>query len=81
MNERFRNYGLWVSIFALLGLFLTDLNVRPDNYSQYVDIVLCILVTAGIISNPTDGKFYFDTSKKDKSLEQPKEDLKKKDKK
>lgn len=63
-------------MFALLGLFLTDLKVMPDNYSQYVDIILCILVTAGIISNPTDGSFYFDTPKstiekmKQKALEQ-----------
>lgn len=25
INEKFKNYGLWVSLFALLGLFLSDM--------------------------------------------------------
>lgn len=63
MNERLKNYGLWVSLFSLIGLLLSDFNVLPENYAQYVDIILYMLITAGIISNPTDGKGFLDTAK------------------
>lgn len=66
MPERFKNYGLWVSLFSLLGLLLTDLGKMPGNYSQYVEIFLYMLVAAGVVSNPTDKKWYLDTPKEEK---------------
>lgn len=52
--ERFKNYGLWVSIAALIPLILQafGISIIPD-YQQIVNAILGILVTAGILSNPT----------------------------
>lgn len=41
----------------------------PDNYAQYVEIVLYMLVAAGVVSNPTDKKWYLDTPKQEKKTE------------
>ena len=66
MKEKLNNYGLWVSLFALIGLLLSDLGKMPSNYGQYVELFLYMLVTAGIVSNPGSGKWYVDnTFKKD----------------
>ena len=66
MKEKLNNYGLWVSLFALIGLLLSDFGIMPSNYAQYVEIFLYMLVAAGIVSNPGSGKWYVDnTSKKD----------------
>lgn len=53
--KRLKNYGLWVSIFALVPLVLEGFNVNilPKNYSEIVTTVLSILVMAGILNNPT----------------------------
>lgn len=64
MKQKFKNYGLWVSLFSLLGLVLSDLGIIPVHYSQYVEMILCILVTAGIVSTPEAGKWYADKTKK-----------------
>ena len=59
MNKRFRNYALWVAIFALVALLpdtlgTYDINlILPDNYGKLVEMILSILVLAGIINNPT----------------------------
>ncbi|WLR44490.1 holin (plasmid) [Bacillus carboniphilus] len=59
--ERFKNYALWVAIFALIGLFVDDLGLlEPTKYQTYVDAILVVLVSAGIISNPSLGKGYKD---------------------
>lgn len=60
--ERFKNYGLWVSIAALIPLILQafGISIIPD-YNQIVNAILSILVMAGILSNPTtDNKWYGD---------------------
>lgn len=59
MNKRFRNYALWVAIFALIALLpdtlgTYDINlILPGNYGKLVEVILSILVLAGIINNPT----------------------------
>lgn len=59
--ERFRNYGLWVSLAALGGLFVDDFALlAPEQYDQYVDAVLAILVAAGVVNNPSIGKGFGD---------------------
>lgn len=62
MPDKFKNYGLWVSMFALLGMILMDSNIIGDlgRYNEYITLVLSILVAAGIISNPEKGKGYID---------------------
>lgn len=66
MNNRFKNYGLWVSIAAFIPLLLNSfgIDVLPKNYSDVVNALLAILVTAGILNNPqTESKGYLDDKK------------------
>lgn len=61
--DRFKNYGLWVSIAAFIPMLLKafGIDVIPDTYDEIVNSFLGILVLAGIISNPqTDNKGYLD---------------------
>ena len=59
---KFKNYGLWVSLFALLGMILLDANIITElgRYEQYIQIVLGLLIAAGVISNPNAGKGFTD---------------------
>lgn len=54
-KKRLRNYGLWVSVAALVLLALQTfgVDVAPDKYNQLVNGALGILVLLGVISNPT----------------------------
>ncbi len=60
--NRWKNYGLWVSIASLVLIILQQLNVGIDagQYNEIVTLVLSILVAAGVISNPTNGSGYLD---------------------
>ncbi|PEU35506.1 hypothetical protein [Bacillus toyonensis] len=66
MQEKFKNYGLWVALFALLGMVLMDTvpHFNAGRYQEYVDIILYILITAGVVSNPTAGKWFADKQSK-----------------
>ncbi|MGL5506670.1 MAG: hypothetical protein ACRDB0_02070 [Paraclostridium sp.] len=44
MREKVNNYGLWVSIAALIGLLLNDLGFYPTNFEVYVNIITSILI-------------------------------------
>ncbi|MBZ9635482.1 holin [Clostridium sp. FP1] len=61
-KSRFKNYGLWVSIFAFIPILLQafGLNILPVNYTEVVNGLLGILVLGGILSNPNDGNGYID---------------------
>ncbi|KJS84978.1 MAG: hypothetical protein JM58_09415 [Peptococcaceae bacterium BICA1-8] len=56
---RFKNYGLWIAIFAFIPLLSTALGtydirlVLPVNYDELVIGALGILVLAGILNSPT----------------------------
>ncbi|MGL5379936.1 holin [Clostridium sp.] len=61
--SRFQNYGLWVSIIALIPLILNafGVNVVPAEYQTLTNAILAVLVAAGIINNPTTtAKWYGD---------------------
>lgn len=61
--SRFRNYGFWLSIAALIPLLLNAFGVDfiPEEYEAIVNAVLAVLVAAGIINNPTtESKWYVD---------------------
>ncbi|MFI8709932.1 hypothetical protein ACIGHG_23470 [Bacillus sp. NPDC077411] len=64
MKEKIKNRGLWVALFALAGMVLMDTipHFNAGRYQEYVDIILVILVAAGVISNPTAGKWFADTN-------------------
>jgi uncharacterized membrane protein len=57
-KSKWKSYGLWVAVAALLGMLLQDAGVAlsPEKYEGYVDAVLTLLILAGIVSNPTKGK-------------------------
>ncbi|GGE58677.1 hypothetical protein [Priestia taiwanensis] len=69
MREKLRNKGLWLALFALLGMILMDTvpNFDAGRYEQYVDVILMILVGAGVISNPNAGKWFVDTESENKN--------------
>ena len=61
--SRFKNYGLWVAIAALIPMVLKGFNIDilPDNYQEVINAILAILVMLGIISRPTtDNKGFVD---------------------
>lgn len=66
MKNKWKNYGLWAAIAALIPILVQSLGVYdinillPDNYEQLVATILNILVLAGIISNPSIGKGFKD---------------------
>lgn len=66
MQEKFKNYGLWVALFALVGMVLMDTvpHFNLGRYQEYVDMILYILIAAGVVSNPTAGKWFADKNKK-----------------
>jgi len=59
---KFRNYGLWGSLFSILGMALIDFKVIGElgRYEMYAKIILSILVALGVVSNPKEGKGYID---------------------
>lgn len=67
--SRFKNYGLWVSILALIPMILNlfGVSIVPENFKEISTAVLSILVTLGIISNPTTQcKWYTDDKSEEK---------------
>ncbi|USP56293.1 hypothetical protein J2N67_006542 (plasmid) [Bacillus thuringiensis] len=63
MKQKLSNRGLWVALFALLGMVLMDTvpHFNAGRYQEYVDIILVILIALGVISNPESGKWFSDT--------------------
>lgn len=59
--SRFRNYGLWVSILALIPLILNAFGIEmiPEQYQTITNTILSILVAGGVISNPTTTAKWF----------------------
>ena len=59
---KFKNYGLWISLFSVLGMALIDFKVIGElgRYEMYVQVILSILVALGVVSNPKEGKGYID---------------------
>ncbi|KFX53895.1 holin [Clostridium botulinum] len=64
-KSRFKNYGLWVSIAALIPLILKcfGIEIIQREYQQIVQAILSILVMLGIVSNPTTDTKWFNDDK------------------
>ena len=64
--SKWKNYGLWVAVFSLIGLILANyglydaLGLTSESYQGIVNGILGILAAAGIISNPSQGNGYLD---------------------
>lgn len=74
LGQRTKNYGFWVSLFALIPLFLQtfgDTSILPANYEDIVNLLLSLIVALGIANNPTTGRWYI-TPGEQKSLEEEK---------
>ena len=63
--SRFKNYGLWVSILALIPLILNTFGIEvvSEEYQVITNTVLTILVALGIVSNPTTASKWFNDDK------------------
>lgn len=65
MDNRWKNYGLWSSILALIPLLLSACGIDlVGEYQEIINAFLAILVTAGIINNPTTTSHGFDDDDK-----------------
>lgn len=62
MNNKYKNYGLWLALFSLVGLILRDSGLMPESYGEYVELILYILIALGVVSNPSMGNGYSDGS-------------------
>ncbi|NLL30786.1 MAG: holin [Clostridiales bacterium] len=65
--SRFKNYGFWVSLFALIPMVLNAMGMEiiPEQYETITTAILTILVALGIVSNPTtECKWYKDDTNK-----------------
>lgn len=66
-KNRLRNYGLWVSVAALIPLLLSAFGINlinEDKYVQVINCILSILVALGLINNPdTNNRWYKDDKK------------------
>jgi uncharacterized membrane protein len=65
--ERFKNYGLWLSIgsFTFLALQTFGVDIDLGKYERLYEAFLSILVVAGIINNPSIGRGYSDKVNKE----------------
>lgn len=70
--NKWKNYGLWVSLTAALLLVIQTVGavfgfqLAPEKYEEItgaVNALLGVLVVLGIISNPSAGKGYSDKNK------------------
>lgn len=64
--SRFKNYGLWVSILALIPMILSAFGVHivPEEYQTITNTILSILVELGIVNNPTTQAKWFNDDKR-----------------
>lgn len=67
MNNRYKNYGLWISVAALIPILLSSFGIQIiPNYELLVNSILGILVLAGILNDPTsENKGYLDDTSKE----------------
>ncbi|RAK15346.1 putative membrane protein [Anoxybacillus vitaminiphilus] len=65
--ERFKNYGLWVSIGSFVVILIQTFGADIDfgQYEKIYNAVLSILVMAGILNNPSIGTGYSDKTDKE----------------
>ena len=62
MKGKFKNYGLWISIASAILMLMQAMGLKFDlpYVNEIITSVLGVLVTLGIISNPSDGSGYAD---------------------
>ncbi len=72
-KNRFRNYGLWVSVAALIPLALSAFGINIIDESKYMELInaiLAVLVALGLVNNPdTQNRWFKDDKKEMEKLE------------
>ena len=64
LAPRLKNYGFWVSMFALIPLLAEAFGFElAPNYDEIITVVLSMLVMLGIVSNPTTSAKWFNDDK------------------
>lgn len=60
--ERYKNYGLWIAVASLILITLQTFGVSlaEDKYNEIVNAILTVLVLAGVINNPSNGRGFSD---------------------
>lgn len=61
-KNRLRNYGLWVSIAALIPLTLSAFGINftnQDKYMELINAILTVLVGLGLVNNPSTENRWF----------------------
>lgn len=72
-TKRFKNYGLWVAVLALIAMIPEALSTYgiivtlPINYGPLGNALLGLAVLAGILNNPTTENKGFLDDKEDKA--------------
>ncbi len=62
---RWNNYGLWVALGALITMILTDaFQIAAEDTQRYLDVILGLLIAAGIVTDPVRGKGFNVSDKK-----------------
>lgn len=65
-KNRLRNYGLWVSVAALIPLVLSAFGLKivdEQKYMELINALLAILVGLGLINNPSTENRWFKDDK------------------
>ena len=53
---RLKSYPFWVALFGFIGLIVADTGLlEVGQYKEYVQAILLILVSGGVVSDPTTG--------------------------
>lgn len=75
-KNRFKNYGLWVSIAALIPLALSAFGINIIDQSKYMELInaiLAVLVALGLVNNPdTENRWFKDDKKEPEKLKEEK---------
>lgn len=63
-KDRLKSKGVWVSVFGAIGLILNSFGlfakwgIETEEWNLIINTVCGILVTFGILNNPTDCKHF-----------------------
>ena len=62
--NKYKNRSLWVATIALIVMIIQTFNIveLPANYNEIINAFLAVLVLLGIISNPSSGTGFKDTT-------------------
>ena len=79
-KNRLKNYGLWLSIAALIPLVMSAFGLKlhdEQKYMELINAILTVLVALGLINNPsTENRWFNDDPKNQIEASQSEEEVK-----